>query len=1266
MDNGIRIRQIIFERLMERGENRKNWEMLCCSNKPLVPFIGAGISAWCYPTWDGLLKKVVEENFSEVCADVVGRALRCKEKPRFAIDDEENETKQRDFYWMEEIAECIFDDNIDSYNDNKKNFKLVSNDTHETADVICQQLRNYVGNEGVNKKRGAIKALYAAFDPAVAKESGKMPEYQKLFPKLFNGILVTTNYDKALEICYSSIFSYSYRDLNTDNSDHPSWLFRAVQDKLKQMQNKLERKNSGETNVTVPDIPMLLKLHGSIEHASNIALSRANYDVAYRGEMPALFEQIYNNSTLIFMGCGLREDRILDVMEKLKKEHEDRRHFTFYPRPKDSKDEEDKRKELVKRYGIYPIFYDRADLKGLFSKEELDSIYHDFCLGLLMENLLRRKMYYPQPLELLWDRYRFEDRSLEAILVQEKTKKLMQREPQHIHVEEASQIWELLNSSDESPLIAITGETGSGRSTLCQNIEELSKNDKDTMQFFYISLANCKSWNEFCIQLFQRLNIVKLEVPGLEEWKTVARLVEQRCNGYWRSVLVLDQLDELKGGDSRSLLWKNILLILRYWKEHQTRVIFTCRDYPKEISCYTWHIGELTNEEAKKVFFSACTSRRYRDISFLEQKVVNELFGSQKFQPASVHLLGRYANSKNDLASLLEEWKLYQLPGDGEEKILARILWFHLLDEHGYEDQDSEEEKRAIEKNILWIWGILGKYPGIFPSVFFESMLHDDKNRKRGRYEEYKRKDLSVKTLIYMKNAGLCQETEDEDQRILLKNISHCVQKYFFSPLENDGNFRDFLSKEAAGEEREYGLECFRGYSMESFDGNLRDYVLEEVAEAVGDMERDPTEDILEILECVGSQIKDNKGRQENKKLNLVLHDEIKMVIRFLIAYLSTPNMPEKIKMRAVNIAYSFSHYFHYIPNYASPLVRQLLEIMENSEYRGSYQLASLNRVMGDIQRLLGKKKEAMECYGRAVDMCNGQMLSMFSTNEQNYKEALRVKAGTLLYYYDRQEKSHDERMKEAGNIYQRLGDRWGMAYYNQCMGEVHFAKLSVEDEHQTDKTVKKSHFDSIRSYYNQSAEIYCQVENKTGIAYILKCMGDLIDKYRGIWSQKDYYICERGDEKIKYYVIGEEREKEKYREDTRISVDWQYAVARCYAKAFRYYQGHINWRGFANVLQAMGTACRSINANRMKECIKSVEKLYGFAEECYRWLGDMRGLADTLDYFGYGYQECGDITYDYMALSKWMESKELWEAQGNEEKAEKIEKKMEDLRCKV
>lgn len=61
MDNGLKVRQILFEGLLADGDNRENWEKLCCSNRPLVPFFGAGISAWCYPTWNNLLKDIVEK-----------------------------------------------------------------------------------------------------------------------------------------------------------------------------------------------------------------------------------------------------------------------------------------------------------------------------------------------------------------------------------------------------------------------------------------------------------------------------------------------------------------------------------------------------------------------------------------------------------------------------------------------------------------------------------------------------------------------------------------------------------------------------------------------------------------------------------------------------------------------------------------------------------------------------------------------------------------------------------------------------------------------------------------------------------------------------------------------------------------------------------------------------------------------------------------------------------------------------------------------------
>ena len=41
MDNGLKVRQILFESLLEEGKKKEKWEKLCCSNRPLVPCVGA-------------------------------------------------------------------------------------------------------------------------------------------------------------------------------------------------------------------------------------------------------------------------------------------------------------------------------------------------------------------------------------------------------------------------------------------------------------------------------------------------------------------------------------------------------------------------------------------------------------------------------------------------------------------------------------------------------------------------------------------------------------------------------------------------------------------------------------------------------------------------------------------------------------------------------------------------------------------------------------------------------------------------------------------------------------------------------------------------------------------------------------------------------------------------------------------------------------------------------------------------------------------------
>ena len=442
MKNGLKKRKELFEKLLDmefdstlegkRKQNNIYWEMLCCSSKPLVPFVGAGVSAWCYETWKGLLKTITKEIFSEKCLNIVNEALKCEEKPYVENIGE--------FYWMEEIAECIFEENREEYKKSITKFSIIDvstqnrNKTNENnteyflnnngqeqknmdekakeeigkkrqeATEVLKKLRTYIGEESDAKKRKARKALYRKFDKALLREQGNLPEYQRYFPILFSNLLITTNYDHALECCYPSILNYSYNDLkNTSTDEDKSWLFQAVCGKLENMNEELNSKEISEQKVTIPDMPMLLKLHGSIEKINDIALARKGYEKAYKGEMPELIEHIFKNSTLLFLGYSLNDDRIMAEFKKYKRSAKNVHHFAFLPI-----EERKIQGKLENEYGIYPIYFDKNLLKDT---NELNSNYYNYFLGLLLENLSRRQKKYPQPLELLWEEGRFADPS---------------------------------------------------------------------------------------------------------------------------------------------------------------------------------------------------------------------------------------------------------------------------------------------------------------------------------------------------------------------------------------------------------------------------------------------------------------------------------------------------------------------------------------------------------------------------------------------------------------------------------------------------------------------------------------------------------------------------------------------------------------------------------------------------------------------------------------------------------------------------------------
>ena len=1151
-----------------------------------------------------------------------------------------------------------------------------------------------------------------------------MPEYQKYFSRLFSEILVTTNYDKALEKCYSSILSYSYNDLieirskDDDVSDgmRHSWLYNAVIEKIDYMKDKMNGNIHIPDTVMVPDMPMLLKVHGSIERAGDIALSRSKYNLAYEGEMPKLLEEIFKKTTVIFLGCGLHEDRIMDVLQKVKSDtlknpdeynYHPIRHFAFLS-GKENRNRED---FLINTYGIYPIFYDeeKIPLKMFSNEKHRQRGYHDYCLGILVEKLLRRKLYYPRPIELLWSNDRYKEIETTALVEEARKEAIRRPDTDYVHRDEAFAIWNLLNSSDDCPLIAITGEQGSGRSTICRSIMEMQKDSKDIMHFFYISLMHCHSWEELCILLYQAVNIAGKDIPGEEQWKEVAEIVSLRCSGYWKSVLIIDNIYEVGGQEIFPQFWILMKKMLMYWKEHRTRVIFICHKCPVDLPCYTWKIGKLNNKEAKKVFFSACTLGRHREITYLEEKVVDELVKRQSFCASSIELLGIYANSKGDLSGLLDEWEIHYHTGDRDGQTVARILSNYMLDEHGYSEK-TETQKKAIKENILFIWKLLGAYPGVFSSVFFDAYLEN---------KEMSEKELWKKTLRYMKNSGLCEETDNAEHNNLIEKMVQCVNDHFVQRIcsENDEEWKeirdDFIQKmgrDGKAGDLSCGLRDFRGYKMHPYQAMLAKYVFPDVA----DNPQDTTDKILEIFEVIGEKVKTDEVRYEqgNRKLNQVLHYEIKSVINYLSGILTNQNTMDKNIRKVVDIGYNVAHYYHYMPQHSFTFVKHLIEKMEENQKKADqdidspyalYKLGKMKKVLGDIQRLLGRKNEAIKCYDDSIKLCDKHMVQVLG-KESDYCECIRVKASAILAkdcYFGLKKAGEDS---EALKLYRIIKDQPGEAFYLQKIGERDADNLADNDKYKSEENADESQkpqeksFDDIRNNYNTAIKLYYENHNQTGVAYILKCMGDLIRKCHmeyenDIDGQGRCYLKKEKDEKREYYFILRKSEIDStinnIDDKNIIKKSWKYAAVTCYIQAFYYYYIHINWRGFANVIQAMGTCYRTITDNKDNAFVKDMEGIYGLAEECYRWLGDTRGLADTLDYLGYGYREIYDKknsvkdalalkkennsdvdpkesldaeTYGCFAISKWKESENIWNELDDDGKVKALRKNIKDM----
>jgi hypothetical protein len=159
--------------------------------------------------------------------------------------------------------------------------------------------------------------------------------------ELFTNTVITTNYDRLIELSYET----------------------GEKDKVQVINglNALEKPDPKKITV--------IKLHGDIREPKRCILSKNQYDEAYGNgslnmhkSIPKLLAYHYKNSSLLFLGCSLRNDRTVQVFEAIKEsmgeEEETKQHFSIEQAPESLEEIAQRNAELAK-LGITPIWFEK-------------------------------------------------------------------------------------------------------------------------------------------------------------------------------------------------------------------------------------------------------------------------------------------------------------------------------------------------------------------------------------------------------------------------------------------------------------------------------------------------------------------------------------------------------------------------------------------------------------------------------------------------------------------------------------------------------------------------------------------------------------------------------------------------------------------------------------------------------------------------------------------------------------------------------------------
>lgn len=554
--------------------NQKVYSMLLEQIKKhnVTPVIGAGLSFWAYPGWGRLLTEAATP------------------------------------YGEQEAVQDLL--------------------KHNKYDDAAEYLEKVIGAriwEGI---------LNENFHPAIImKKRNSRPYFQQSIPKVFQGTILTTNFDRAIEDLYGAL-----------DVVNPSDIFQSV---------ILKRAQHQKT-------PLLVKLHGDINDPANMVLTTSKYDFFYGSDrshpdmnkpLPKFLKETLGHNPLLFLGCSLGPDRTCSVIRGCVSSDI---HFALMPLPKETVNSSNPLEPTLKADGklLQALLTRRAELLGM--------------------NIL--PIWYPSGNDM-------HNRALSAFFSQlERDLGLEPEEKPDYRYNNSRQFvgrTEVVNSvvqalsSASSTYIWVEGPTGIGKTEVCKAANNQMRLMHPNWNMPFIDVSNVSKAIDFYDKISKE---TKISLPEpVDEWSELLcrRLVHRYINpqGSHIPTLYFDNFEDILRIEDKQELDQIIKWILQL-QNSGFSLLFSSQTKPPPVLAgyeidvtpldYGIDLTRLSPEAFMKLDSVTlfCSIWGHRPTSAKVRNTLKTLIGNLEGHPLAIILTATQAReSVSGLESVLKKWE---------------------------------------------------------------------------------------------------------------------------------------------------------------------------------------------------------------------------------------------------------------------------------------------------------------------------------------------------------------------------------------------------------------------------------------------------------------------------------------------------------------------------------------------------------------------------------------------------------------------------------